>query len=883
MSHRELPTGIVTFWFSDIEQSTRLLQELGHESFAEILQTHDSIIREIVGSSFVSTGGDSFFCVFESVSDAVEAAVAAQIGLEEHPWPDPGRVRVRIGMHTGPARLGGADYVGLDVHRASRIASAGHGGQVLVSDATRSLLGDQLPTGSSLIDLGEHELKDLLQPEHLYQLRIDGLQATFPPIRSRHGGQIRVPEPLTEFVGRLAELGEVGEALTKHRLVTLVGLGGSGKTRLAVEAARSGRLSDSGSVFFVNLADSTDAGSVAKAIAEALSLGEQAGRPVLSTLIDYLGDKSDVLIFDNCEHVVSDVVDVIERLLHECADLRILSTSREPLAIAGERVVEVGPMVLPDDGGPHTAEDSDAVALFVIRARSRSADFDPAPWIDQIHAICRRLDGIPLAIELAAARISMLTPSEILARLDDRFSLLTSNRREARPRHKTLEAALDWSYDLLGPGSQQLLRRLSVFRGGFTMDAVGAICFESSVDALQVLDQLTALHERSLLQRGIVAGGTRFNLLETVREYAYGKLTEVGEQAVLADRHRGYFTEFVMEQTSLLGAGGQLAALEALEGDHDNLREVLHRARATAEIGIAVDLAGRLAWFWYVHGHFTEGEQWAQSLIEHLPDAPDRKWLRLLIASAQFDYRLGFFDRAAGKLEMAVQASVRSGERRLEMWARAYAATNSIYQMKVDTGVREAAKAAALAEEEGDLLAFGYATMMRLMGGVIVLESEGRLTAEEASQVNRELEPLAQMARSLGERNMIGHLLEAQGFLSLRAGDRSGAAAALDESIVALAELGTVGCACHGLEAIAGCTAEMGMLDPALRLIGASDGLRQSVGINVSPMEEPFREQAMRLAAESMPDEAVATLRSSAIGLSMREALQLARDTLARV
>lgn len=881
MSVRELPSGVVTFWFTDVERSTRLLQELGDEPFASVLEDHNQILARIVGSSLISTEGDSFFCVFRSPAEAVQSAASVQRGLENHSWPDRGRVRVRIGMHTGPARLGGADYVGLDVHRAARISSAGHGGQVLMSDATRALVSNHLPEGTSLVDLGEHHLKDLLQPEHLFQLNIDGLPDSFPPVVSKHSGQVRVPEPATTFVGRQAELRGIVASLASSRLVTLVGFGGVGKTRLALQAVKTGDFGSQASVFFVGLAESTESAAVAKSAADSLSLSEQAGRPIEHTLIDYLRHRADLLVFDNCEHLVEEVAALIELLLRECPDVRVLATSREPLLIDGESVVNISPMRWGDDGPEKQA--GDAVDLFVTRARAASADFDLSLWGNEIEAICRRLEGIPLAIELAAARIPVLTPLEILGLLDHRFGLLTTRRRGAAPRHQTLEATLDWSFDLLDPELQKLLLHLSVFRGGFSIEAAERVCFEQTEDTSVVLDRLTALYERSLVQRATASARTRFHLLETVREYAHRKLVEGHEETPAALRHRGFFIEFVSRQTALLGGGDQLAALEMLETDHDNVREALDQAMSTGELSVAADLAGRLAWFWYVHGHFTEGDNRAQSLLENLPSEPDRHWLRLLIASAQFDYRLGRFDRAATRLERAIEGSKGADEKRLEMWAHAYSATNEVYRMEFSEGQGEAERALEIAEEEGDLLAFSYIKLVLAGGEAFHLESQHKLTPEKAAELQAELDPLAEVAWNLGERNMIGHVLEAQGVLSFRSGDTGGASTALDKSIVALTELGTVGCACHCFEAIAMCAAEGGLVDPAVRLIGASDGLRDMVGIKVSPMEEPFRRGTLDLAARTQSSDAIQSIQASANGSSMRETLQIARDALARL
>ena len=868
---------IVTFWFTDIERSTRLLQELGHDAYTSVLEEHNRIITEIVGPSLVSTEGDSFFSVFRSPTEAVRAAAETQRRIEAKRWPENGRVRVRIGMHSGPARRGGSDFVGLDVHRAARVSAAGHGGQVLLTATTRTLVESDLPEGTALADLGEHHLKDLLKPEHLFQLSVDGLQQSFPPVVSQGGGEVRLPEPATAFVGREADLVTVAEALEGARLVTLVGIGGVGKTRLALQAVRVADLSRERNVFFVNLADIGDEGSVAKAAAKALALSEQAGRLVEETLVDYLADRSDLLLFDNCEHVIEGAAHLIDQILRRCPAVSVLATSREPLMIAAEKVVNVSPMATTSEGDAP----GDSVRLFEIRAQAVSNDFELADWRTDVEAICSRVDGIPLAIELAAARVAVLTPSEILEHLEDRFSLLSTHRRGGDPRHQTLEATLDWSYELLEADHRDLLASLSVFRGGFTADAVEQICFDDGTGSPLVIESLTILHERSLLQRTVESGRSRFHLLETVQEYASRKLADSELHDRVMKRHREYFSEFAREQASRLGGSDQLEALDLLEADHNNMRAVMDRAASSAEWEVAADLAGRLSWFWYVHGHFKEGERRAETLLEKLPDRPGRRWLRLLIASAQFDYRLAFFERAEKKLRQAVDLAKSSGDMRLEMWARAYAATNAVYQLDLDAGKEHAARALELAEKEGDLLAYGYARMIEIGGDAAAFEFRGELTPERASELRAELEPMSALAQNLEERNIVGHMMEVEGLLSFRSGDALAAAIALDRSIVALTELGTIACGCHCLEAIALCSAESGMVDSAVRLLGASDGLREMVGISVSPMEMPFRAGTMKLAEETLDAAQVRELQASAFGYSSQEAMQLARDAVA--
>lgn len=875
-----LPVGTVSFLFTDIEGSTRLLQMLGREDFASVIDDHNAILRGVVGSAEISTEGDAFFCAFESAFDAVQSAVSVQRLLREHAWPGAGEVRVRIGIHTGEGRLGGDNYVGLDVHKASRIASAAHGGQVLISDATRTLVEHSLPDGISLLDLGEHQLKDLSRPEHLFQLRIDGLRSDFPVINSIGKTLVRLPDLLTDFIGRESEIHTLIETVAEARLVTLVGIGGSGKTRLAIEAGRKlAQLSYDG-VVFVSLVDASDAVEAAKAVAAELSLVEQVGRPIEATLVDYLNGRSDLLIFDNCEQVADEAAALVERLLHSCPQLKVLATSREALRIAGERVVSVGPMRLPDPRRPEETFETDAVQLFVSRATQANPDFEPERWLEEIAAVCRRLEGIPLALELAAARMGMLSPAEILKHLEDSFSLLRSRSRSGERRHETLEAAMEWSYRLLDEELQRLLCWLSIFRGGFTIDAVHQICFDSAVDAIEVLDHLTELGDKSLLVSEVGFTETRFRLLETIRDFAGRRLDQLGDYDDANTEHRHHFSSFVREQTRRLGGAEQLEALALLEADHDNLRAVIRRAIDEGDTDAAADVAGRLTWFWYVHAHFTEGERWADELLQSIPVDPDRPWLRLLIGAAQYDWRIGEYERADDRLRVVLEVTTRKQLPRLEMWAHAYLATNEMYRIEMDMALAEAERALQLAGSEGDLIGWGYATYLHVTAESWLLETSNRLTPERAHDLVTRLAPVTDGARTAGDRNMIGHVLQTEGILLARIGDTERASTAFDDAIVAFTELGTVGCACHCLESIAGYASSTGHHRPAVKLIGASDQLRDEVGITIAPVEQHLRNEAMKQILTALPPAIIEAETTAGQQLSLPEASQLARQIL---
>src|SRR6267378_1241791 len=500
----ERPSGTVTFLFTDIEGSTRLLQELG-DDWADVLNDQRRLMRGAITANKgveLGTEGDSFFVVFASAGDATEAVVSAQHALATHAWTGGKEVRVRMGLHTGEARRVGDDYVGPDVHRAARIAACGHGGQVVISDSVYALVVTALPAGVSLRDLGEHRLKDLPRPEHLYQLEIEGLPTEFPPLKTLDVRKNNLPLQLTSFLGRAAELAELKGLLTKGRLVSLLGTGGIGKTRLAIELATE-VLEDFGYVWLAELAAVSDPDLVAQTLMTAIDVREQAGRTSIDALIDYFAPKSALIILDNCEHLVEPSAVLAESLLEACPKLKIIATSREHLGVPGETSWRVPSLPVPDPERLPALEqvaESAAVALFVDRAIAASPSFqltkENAPLVVQV---CQRLDGIPLAIELAAKRLSLLTLPQMITRLNDRFRLLTGGGRTALPRQQTLRAAIDWSHELLAEPERTLLRRVSVFAGGFSLELAEEICAWATLDAADMLDLLGALVSKSLV------------------------------------------------------------------------------------------------------------------------------------------------------------------------------------------------------------------------------------------------------------------------------------------------------------------------------------------------------------------------------------------------
>ena len=497
----------LTFLFTDIEGSTALLRRLGESTYAQVLADHHRLIRDGLAAhegEEVGTHGDAFFAVFTSPRACVAGVTQMQQAIESHPWPAGERVRVRMGVHTGEAEQTATGLVGLDVHRAARVAAVAHGGQVLLSETAAALVRGTLPAGTVLRELGEHRLKDLGRPEQIFQLDAAGLQAEFPPLRSLGNPALpnNLPAQLATFIGRERELSRVRALVESSRLVTLTGPGGAGKTRLSLQAAAELLDGSGDGVWLVELAALSDSSAVVPAICEVLGIAAQPGRPVLETLLDALGPQDVLILLDNCEHVVDACAKIADAILRRCPLAHLVATSREPLAIDGETIYRVPPLSLPgpgDDGSPGTGS-SDAVALFAERAKERGAellvDDGTAPLVA---SICERLDGMPLAIELAAARLRSMSLADLHGRLDQRFRLLTGGSRAALGRQQTLQATVDWSYSLLSGAEQALLRRISVFADGFDLSAAEGVCGFGDIEALEVAELLGSLVNKSLV------------------------------------------------------------------------------------------------------------------------------------------------------------------------------------------------------------------------------------------------------------------------------------------------------------------------------------------------------------------------------------------------
>ena len=676
------PVGIVTFLFTDIEGSTRLVQHLGAEGWAPLLARHRAIIRTALESHNgieLQTEGDGFFAVFTEPRDALAAVVDAQRALQGEGWPADATIRVRMGIHTGDALLDHEGlYVGHAVHRAARVAAAGNGGQIVLSEATVALVDQALPQGVQLRALGEHRLKDL-RPERLWDVVIDGLPAEFPPIRSLDARPNNLPTQLTTFVGREEELAKGRDLLRHTRLLTLTGPGGTGKTRFSLQLAANAMDDFAGGIYFVPCADVTDPRLVPSTIAHSLRIAESPGRPPLDAIADNLAGKKVLLVLDNLEQVVDAAPD-LSTLLRSLPQLSMIATSRAVLRISGEQeyplpglasppdLSRLSPMEverLPEDQRRQDPDDLvryEAVRLFVSRAGAVRPDFaltpDNAP---AIAAICARLDGMPLAIELAAARVRALTPAAILERLGRQLDLLASGSRDVPERQRSLRGAIAWSHDILDEPSHRLFERTAVFVGGFGFDDAEAVGGDDV--GVDVLDGLSTLVDQSLIRLDDTAEEPRYQMLEPIRDFALEHLAERGEADAVRDRHAARFLDLAERAAPLLIGSDQRRWLDALERETANLRAAIQHAVASRDARTALRFVAALWRFWQIRGQLLQGYASA-TVVLAMPETRQFPAERLaaLEGAGGLAWWLGDYDRCAAYYDSALELRRAQGD-----------------------------------------------------------------------------------------------------------------------------------------------------------------------------------------------------------------------------
>lgn len=718
----DLPSGTVTLLFSDIEGSTRLSRVLGQD-FVDIIETHRRLLRVVFerhAGVEVGTEGDSFFVVFEDAAQAVAAAVEAQRVLVAHRWPDETRIQVRIGLHTGQPALVGDDYLGYDVHRASRISSSAHGGQVVISDATRQLVGIT-DNEISFSDLGEHQLKDLDRPEHIYQVVADGLPAQFPPLRSLSPVRNNLPGSLSSFVGRETELDRLCALTKRHRLVTVTGPGGTGKTRLGLEAARRLVPNYPDGVWFVELGALTDPRLVVQSIALTIGLRDMTGRQPVEAIAEYAHGRRMLIVLDNFEHVMAAGSSVGE-LIRTTAELDVLVTSREVLRLRGEREFQVPPMLLPVSPSAPAAdlERYESVRLFIERTRETVPDFaltdDNAAAIAEI---CRRLDGLPLAIELVVARIKVQSPRELLRRLDRALVLLTSGSRDLPERQRTLRSTIEWSFDLLDEKEQTLLARLSVFHGRVDMPTVEAVCGSADVDTVSVL---SALADKSLVQHGAGQGEAAFWMLETIKQFAHEKLVERGDEESYLTRHAEHYRDLAEQAATGIFSAEQVAWLDRVDREIDNIQAAIRWSLEQGEVHRAAAIGEGVHAGWWIRGNYSSGRYWLGEVLAGGVDDPVMR-ANVLIANARLAMLQGAYDEANSGLVEASHTGRQLGDEILT--ARALSERFALRIKNGEFGVEDPAEEAlAVFRRHDDISAEGE--MLIRVGGESALA--GRFT-----------------------------------------------------------------------------------------------------------------------------------------------------------
>jgi predicted ATPase/class 3 adenylate cyclase len=847
----ELPAGTITMLFSDIEGSTALLSRLG-DQYGAALSAQRALMRAAIAAWHgreMGTEGDSFYVVFESAGDAVGCCLAAQRALAGHDWPGGDVVRVRMGLHSGePARHEDA-YIGMDVHRAARIAATAHGGQVVLSEATRSLAGPSLPAGASVRDLGFHRLKDISEPERIYQLVAPGLRETFPPLKSL-GTRTSLPVPPTPLVGRDNDLARLRAVVARPgvRLVTLTGTGGVGKTRLALAAAAALGEDFSHGVYFVALAAVRDAEVMWKTLADSLDV-TVAGQ-VADAVTRYLAGRRALLVLDNLEQL-DGAGAVVAALLAAAPGLVVLATSRRPLHVLGEHELPVPPLEIAREAAADEVAASGAVRLFAQQAGMVRPDFavTEANAAD-VAAICRRLDGLPLAIELAASRIKLLAPRALLARLGHSLGLAAAEA--GRPlRQQTLRNTVAWSYDLLTPHVAGVFRSMSVFAGGYDLDALAAVAAGGDGPGERDPLQLAAdLQDVSLITVTEGADGEpRLGMLETIREYARERLAQAGELDETQRRHAEYYTAFAERSREQLGGPAHLIALDRLEAEHDNLRAALSWSLESDQAGdgeravTGLRLVQAMTTLWYQHGHAAEGRRWLERAIAVTADGAAAPLARL-------KHGLGVLLQQQGELAAAAQAFGHNLAIWRELGDREQEARelNSLGATHLNLGDLDAARASL---EQSAEISREIGSDARLAAALTNL-GEVEIAAGNLGRASNVLREALELDDKRGD--LFGAAIDRQALamLSLRAGRSAEAGDLLSSSLDYVVSSGDAEFLANTLELSACITADRGDHLRAARLAGAAEAIRQQAGMPIPQADIALLERFLAPARASV-------------------------------
>ncbi len=858
---RTLPTGTVTFLFTDIEGSTALVATLG-EGFRQILEDHNRLLREaFIAGVEVRMEGDSFFVAFPAATDALMAAVEGQRRLAAHQWPPGGRVAVRMGLHTGEGVPGGADYVGLDVHRAARVGAAAHGGQILVSDSTRAAAGPA--PGISYRDLGDHRFKGFEDPLRIFQAVAPDLPSDFAPIRSIGTPPNNLPTLGTDFVGRATETAELVELIAPGRIVTLTGPGGIGKTRLAVHVASRILHRFPDGVTLVPLEAITDHEVVAGAVAEQLGLNPQADRPPLDLVADHLATREALLILDNFEQVIS-AAPMVSTFLARAPGLAVLVTSQALLRVRAEMGYPVPPLSLAVAGSSVDLDEAgDAVALFVQRVRATDPTFAITPDNARtIAAIVADLEGLPLALELAATRVRVFGLDELRRRMVDRFDALRGTRRDAPDRHRTLRAAIDWSHELLDAAEQAAFAQLGVFTGGFTVGAAEAV-LDPELDAVEALESLM---DRSLVRRSMGGGETRFSMLRTILAFAAERLDERADRDPVKHRFAEYLAQMGEAAMPVLDSEEQGPWLDRLASEHDNIRSALDWCLASGAKDTGLRLAGSIWRFSHRRGHLLEGRRRLESLLA-LPGGSPRAIATGLTGLASVEYWLSDFPAAMTHYGQALTLFRELDDAERAAYVLFGMSTTAALTGDID-GALDFARRSELAyheagSPEGARRVAAAAAFATWLGGRLDVADE-------------EWDRVEELFRQAGETAEGLQTCVARAAIAYQLGRKEQAIARMHECLEGMVANDDVTGTVMALEYLAAVSAE-GTPEPAVRIGAGAARLRGSLGGGHRP-EAVGLASARMVAERTLASEAVTALWAEGESMSLDELVELARS-----
>ncbi len=842
-----------TYLFTDIEGSTGLW-ERGPERMSAALACHDAVARDCVTrhrGTYVKSTGDGMHAVFADPRDAVQAAVDLQLALADASVTNGVALSVRSGLHAGVDTRRDNDYFGDGVNRAARVMSIAHGGQILLSQAVEKMIRERLPAELSLQDLGAVRLRGLAQTERVYQVVHSRLRQAFPPLRMLEATPNNLPQQLTSFIGREQDIAEGKRFMGSARLLTLLGIGGLGKSRLSLAIAAELLDSFADGVWFVELASVTDARLVPQAIASALGAREEPGRPVRDALVEFVRDRQLLLVLDNCEHLVQACAQIARDLLEAGPKIKILASSRERLNVGGEKVYTLEPLAVASPGQKLTTEaiaQLAAVQLFIDRAQAVNPEFaltdDNAAAVVEI---CHRLDGIPLAIELAAARVRAMSVQSIAERLDDRFRLLRGGDRTALPRQQTLRALIDWSHDLLSPGQQILFRRLAVFAGGFTLEAAEAVGAGPGIEESAILDFLTDLVEKSLVR--VDTERERYRMLETVREYAADKLESSGEDRTIRRRHLEHYLRLAEALQPRFTGPDQGHALARLDLEWENIAAA-HAWCGRAEGGGDADLrlVRAISRYCFVRGLLATGLQAMLDALGH-PEAQVRNLARCraLSGAGQFAIRMGRKDESLRYLDESLAIARELGDReRVEMVLQPLA------MLKLARGENEAAQAHL---EEALELARDMGMKREVAAALSGLVQVHRVRGAFDSAVVLCDESLS-LARELGDTESIAVNLLNRAMVSLQQRMPGPVAAMLSEALDLIVQVEALTVGQSLLEAAAGLAAARSDWSRSARYFGAAEALAGRTGLRRDPADEGFIQTVVAAGREALGTEA---------------------------